>query len=156
MTTVVYQLFCLSKATKAYFGQKDYQQVCVIKKMVKDLSLDISIITMPISRDEDGLARSSRNQYLTPAQRELSLELPTTLKRIESILHEHSWINSVTHINTVLENTLKNNKWDYLEILDATNLEEVTFNTKQVVLVGAFKIENTRLIDNRLVDITYA
>ncbi|EQC47375.1 pantoate--beta-alanine ligase [Bacteriovorax sp. Seq25_V] len=156
VTTVVYQLFSLSKATNAYFGQKDYQQVKVIEKMTTDLHLPIKITMMPISRDQDGLARSSRNQYLSASDRETALLLPRTLVEIESILKEETWVNSMIKINEVLESRIADKNWDYLEILDASNLKPVNENTTEVVLVGAFRVGSTRLIDNRKVEIKYA
>jgi len=156
VTTVVYRLFSISKADKAYFGQKDYQQVKVIQRMVDDLSLNIKLEMIPISRDEDGLARSSRNQYLSTQQRQEGLTLPNTLILIENILAENSWLNSGVEINKILETALSDSRWQYIEILDAQTLEEVSDKTNEVVLAGAFKVGKTRLIDNRLVRINYA
>lgn len=156
VTTVVYRLFAVSKASKAYFGQKDYQQVCVIQRMVTDLSLPVELKIMPISRDQDGLARSSRNQYLSVSDREQGLTLPRTLELIEKKLVESSWLNSGVHINEILETTLSDKRWNYLEVLDSKTLEAVSEQTTEVVIAGAFKVGKTRLIDNRLVKISYA
>ncbi|OIQ19772.1 MAG: pantoate--beta-alanine ligase [Bacteriovorax sp. MedPE-SWde] len=156
VTTVVHRLFNISKASTAYFGQKDYQQVKVIQRMVLDMGLQIDIKTLPISRDEDGLARSSRNQYLTTEARQMALTLPKTLSQIEKLLTSDSWLNSGVEINKILETSLSDKRWNYLEIKDANNLNEVTPNTNKVVILGAFKVDKTRLIDNRLVKINYA
>ncbi len=156
VTTVVHRLFNISKASTAYFGQKDYQQVKVIQRMVLDLGLQIDLKTLPISRDEDGLARSSRNQYLTTEARQMALTLPKTLSQIEKLLTSDSWLNSGVEINKILETSLSDKRWNYLEIKDANNLNEVTPNTNKVVILGAFKVDKTRLIDNRLVKINYA
>lgn len=156
VTTVVYRLFVLSQAKRAYFGLKDFQQVKVIQKMINDLSLNIEMRTIPISRDEDGLAKSSRNQYLEESQRVEALHLPKTLVSLENILREQSWLKASLPINEILEKNLADERWDYLEILDADTLGEVNNNTKQVVLLGAYRVGKTRLIDNRMVDIVYA
>lgn len=159
VTTVVYQLFHLANAYHAYFGQKDFQQVKVIQKMIDDLSLNVKIFTMPISRDNDGLARSSRNQYLSTSDRTHALILPKTLIRIEDLLKKQSWLHSFIELNNIIEEnmTLKNTpiKWDYIEILDSKNLNEVTPSTTSVAILGALRINGTRLIDNRIVDIRY-
>jgi pantoate--beta-alanine ligase len=156
VTTVVQRLFAISKANRAYFGQKDYQQVRVIQRMVTDLGLNIELVVMPISRDADGLARSSRNQYLSTDERVVALTLPKTLILIEKLLTESSWVEAGVEVNKILETTLQDSRWNYLEILDASNLKEVNPQTSEVVIAGAFKVGMTRLIDNRLVKINYA
>ncbi|EQC52385.1 pantoate--beta-alanine ligase [Bacteriovorax sp. DB6_IX] len=156
VTTVVYRLFKISRANRAYFGQKDFQQVQVIRRMIKDLDLEIDLEMLPISRDNDGLARSSRNQYLSEDERAQALTLPRTLDLMTKILSENSWLNSGVELNKIIETTLVDSRWKYLEILDANLLEEVNENTSEVVIAGAFKVGKTRLIDNRLVKINYA
>ena len=156
VTTVVYQLFKISNAGHAYFGQKDYQQVKVIERMVTDLRLDIDLNMIPIARDKDGLALSSRNQYLDSEERKEALKLPNKLKRIDNFLKETTWMQAYHKINQELEETLADHRWDYLEILDADNLQEVNSETKKVAILAAYKSQNARLIDNRLVDIVYA
>ncbi|WP_127718065.1 pantoate--beta-alanine ligase [Halobacteriovorax sp. HLS] len=156
VTTVVYRLFALVKAQKAYFGQKDYQQVLIIKRMVEDLMLDVEIIMLPIHREANGLARSSRNQYLCEKDRENALILSKTIFSIQALLEEFTYNEAVIEINTILESTLKDSNWNYLEILDATNLDEVSITTTEVVIAGAYKLGTTRLIDNTLVKINYA
>lgn len=154
--TVVYKIFSLTKPTKAYFGQKDYQQVLVIKRMTENLDLPIEIITCDIARNEMGLALSSRNQYLNATEMIEALHLSQTLNSIKNEITKESWTNAYASLNLILENETKNNRWDYLEVLDADNLKEVRPETSRVVIAGAYKINNTRLIDNLLVDITYA
>ncbi len=156
VTTVVYQLFKISKANTAYFGQKDFQQVKVIERMVSDLGLNIKLSILPISRDADGLARSSRNQYLSAEQRLIALQLPQTLIEIETILRAQSWVNSVIKVNKILESYISNKDWDYLEILDAKTLKSVSQLTDEVVILGALRVGATRLIDNRKLEIRYA
>lgn len=156
VTTVVYQLFSIVKPHKAYFGQKDFQQYMIIKKMIEDLRLNIQIIPMPIKRDYDGLALSSRNQFLSPNEREIALTLPKVLNEIKSLVKNNNWENIHRQVLSSKEIVRKDSRWDYLEILDSKNLGTVTKNTRTLIIVGAFKVGETRLIDNKLVEINYA
>jgi pantoate--beta-alanine ligase len=149
VTTVVYQLFALTKPKTAFFGLKDYQQVMVIKKMVRDLMLPITIKAMPIVREESGLALSSRNQYLSTEGREKSLELSHTLQKLAGLI-------KVGQLNQALEMAKKTdseNHWDYLNILDGDKLLPVDEKTQTVLLAGAMYVDETRLIDNLTVEI---
>lgn len=145
VTTVVYRLFKIIGAKKAYFGQKDYQQCVVIKKMIDDLELDIKMSILPIVRTSEGLALSSRNQFLNAEERIEALHLPRTLKEIESL------IKNKMDYKTLIASELKNEKWDYLEVLDAANLEEITATSSNIVIIGAYRLRTTRLLDNILV-----
>jgi len=156
VTTVVYRLFAISRASNAYFGQKDYQQFLTIKKMVDDLSYPIRLNMVEIKREESGLALSSRNQYLSTEQKELALHLNKTLRRIEKELIVNTWIEACSEINKIQESIINDDSWEYLEILDANNLNNVDQSTSRVVLLGAYHLGSTRLIDNLLVDINYA
>ncbi len=156
VTTVVYRLFKISSPTIAYFGQKDFQQQLVIKKMTRDLGLTVQIKTMPIIREESGLAKSSRNQYLSNEEREQALELNTTLTKISDILTNQSYLDASISLNEVLENKIRDQRWEYLEILDSDNLQEITPTTDSAVILGALKIGETRLIDNQVIKIQYA
>jgi pantoate--beta-alanine ligase len=156
VTTVVYRLFAIAKAKNAYFGQKDYQQFLTIKKMVDDLSYPINLNMVEIARDESGLALSSRNQYLSIAQKEEALILNKTLSKIAKELTLSTWIAAVGEINKIQESTLFDQSWEYLEVLDANNLSPVELSTTQVIILGAYQLGTTRLIDNLIVDITYA
>jgi pantoate--beta-alanine ligase len=144
VTTVVYRLFVIAKASNAYFGQKDFQQCLVIKKMVKDLEIPIKIHVMPIIRNSEGLALSSRNQYLSESQRVEALILSKTLQHIEEMMKKNE------DPTVFIENAKKDKRWDYLEVLDATNLEAPKNNTNEFVIVGAFRLGETRLLDNIL------
>lgn len=146
VTTVVYRLFAITKAHKAYFGQKDVQQCLIIKKMVKDLEIKINIQIMPIVRNAEGLALSSRNQYLSESERQEALTLPQTLLKVEKL------IRSKQDYKSFVDEILKNDKrWDYLEVLNADNLEAPTPKTEELVIVAAFRLGSTRLLDNILV-----
>lgn len=149
VTTVVYQLFQLAQAQQAYFGQKDFQQFKVIEKMVKDLAIPISLHCCPIIRDQQGLALSSRNQYLTTEQKEVALILSRQLNLIAQALKEKKQTNLL--ITEMLEKSDPQLTWEYLEILDAENLEELNKSTEAAVVLGALKVGTTRLIDNLLV-----
>lgn len=159
VTTVVYRLFSLVRPQKAYFGQKDYQQYLVIKQMAEDLKLGIQLIPMPIIRDEDGLALSSRNQYLSTDERKTALLLPQTLDQLRKIIKEEMWEKAYLKVKTKIANILESNKtnincnWDYLEILDALKLTDPDDESHTVVIAGALTVGKTRLIDNRIVEI---
>ncbi len=145
VTTVVYRLFKLSRAHRAYFGQKDFQQCFIIKKMVKDLEIPITLHILPIIRDQKGLALSSRNQYLSKEQYEKALHLPKTLIKIEKAIGENQ------HFQSIIDEELLNKDWDYLQVLDSDTLEQPTQKTKELVVIGAYRLGSTRLLDNRLV-----
>jgi len=145
VTTVVYRLFKIVNPTNAYFGQKDFQQCVVIKKMVEDLSINIAIHILPIIRNSEGLALSSRNQYLSESEKSFALHLSKTLKQIEML------IKNKKDYRELIREELNNNKWDYLEVLDSKNLEIPQEQTKELVIIGAYKIGSTRLLDNILV-----
>jgi pantoate--beta-alanine ligase len=146
VTTVVYRLFAIIKAHNAYFGQKDFQQCVIIKKMINDLEIPITMHIMPIIRNSMGLALSSRNQYLTSTEIEAALHLPKTLKKIENLI-----LNKNDYLQYILEEIKNDSKWEYLEVLDASNLETATANTEMLVIVAVYKINQTRLLDNIMV-----
>ena len=145
VTTVVYRLFTIAKAHHAYFGQKDFQQCVIIKKMVHDLEIPITIHVMPIIRNAEGLALSSRNQYLSDSERQLALTLPRTLQEVEKL------IKNKEDTTAIVSETLKDSRWDYLEILNPLTLEKASAEDNEVVIVGAFRCGPTRLLDNILV-----
>lgn len=145
VTTVVYRLFKIINATNAYFGQKDFQQCVVIKKMILDLDLNINFHIMPIIRNSEGLALSSRNQYLSEIERGEALHLSKTLKQIEM------FIKNKKDYSSLIKAELTNNKWDYLEVLNANDLEKPNEDTHELVIIGVYKLGNTRLLDNILV-----
>lgn len=145
VTTVVYRLFKIVRPANAYFGQKDFQQCVVVKKMNEDLSMGINIHVMPIIRNSEGLALSSRNQYLNEQERSAALHLPRTLKNIEAL------IKTKQDYKNFVASELCNPEWDYLEILNADNLETPDELTRELVIIGVYKSGKTRLLDNILV-----
>jgi pantoate--beta-alanine ligase len=156
VATVVYCLFSIVKPNKAYFGQKDFQQYLIIKKMIEDMRLDVQIVPMPIKREGDGLAFSSRNQYLSKDERENALILTRTLGEIKNIVKNTPWNEAKIKIDQIINNAMKDKRWDYLTYLDSKNLENPVENTHMLGIFGAFKLGDTRLIDNKLVEIKYA
>lgn len=144
VTTVVYVLFSLVMPDHCYMGEKDFQQVTLIKKMVEDLRLPIKIVAMPIIRSPEGLALSSRNGYLNQEQIKAALVLPKTLNEVAQLVRERS---SQDQINHKIKSTLSNPDWDYLEICDQTTLQPSS-GYKNSVILGAMKAGPTRLIDN--------
>ncbi len=157
VTTVVYKLFATTKPTRAYFGQKDYQQSLIIQKMVLDLEIPVDIILMPISREEDGLARSSRNQYLGPKERTTALKLSYAIKDLEKKVKKAKKDDIFHAVPAWIQEIKKNDShFEYLEILDAEDLEAIRPQTKTVLIAGAYQLGATRLIDNILVPLNYA
>jgi pantoate--beta-alanine ligase len=150
VATVVYVLFALSRPQTAYFGLKDYQQVQVIQKMTTDLMLGIKIIPCPIVRASDGLALSSRNQYLSPEGRKKSLILPQTLQEAARIA-AHSGFEE---LKKFLQKSLSasENNWEYLAYCDPETLEPLLQIKSKGILLGVLTIEGTRLLDNLLIE----
>ncbi len=149
VTTVVYQLFVLTKAHRAYFGQKDYQQLQVIKRMTKDLRLGVEIIAMPIARTPEGLALSSRNQYLSELEKVQALELSRDLRALQSAWLEHGAEAAMNLREEILKSQ---NSWDYLEILDGEDLTPVKKSSKIILFAGARFFGRARLIDNLILE----
>ncbi|KAA5806281.1 pantoate--beta-alanine ligase [Thermoanaerobacterium thermosaccharolyticum] len=149
--TVVTKLFNIFTPDIAVFGQKDAQQVAVIKKMVEDLNIPVKIIASPIVRDKDGLALSSRNVYLSDDERHAALILYKSLKEAEKIL-ESGERNAEKVINTV-RNILESEplcKIQYISCVHPDTLEDLTaINDKALIAIACY-IGNTRLIDNLL------
>lgn len=147
--TVVSKLFHIVMPDRAYFGQKDAQQLAVIRRMVRDLNFDITIVGCPIVREADGLAMSSRNTYLSPEERKAALILHRSLQLGEEMMKagERDALKIRTAIQANMETeTLA--RVDYVEIVDADSLEQVTLIEKPVLVATAVYIGNTRLIDN--------
>lgn len=151
--SVVTKLFNIIGPDKAYFGRKDYQQVAVIKKMVRDLNIPVEIIDCPIVRESDGLAMSSRNTYLTPKERKDALVLNRSLKEAKERILKGEKNKDVIR-EEILDkiNEIPYSEIDYVEILDATTLENIETIDRDVVIALAVKIGKPRLIDNIVVE----
>ncbi len=149
VTTVVGKLFNLVQPDRAYFGQKDAQQVAVIKRMVKDLNFDVTIVPCPIVREEDGLAMSSRNKYLRGDAREQALILKAALDRAVELIGKGE--RSAEHLEKMMLTTiLKANKAriDYIEIVNFDTFEALKEVSGPTLIALAVFIDDTRLIDN--------
>lgn len=149
VTTIVSKLFNIIPADRAYFGQKDAQQVAIIERMVRDLSFDIEIIPCPIIREEDGLAMSSRNNYLSEEERIDALILSQSLFEVEKIINKGEK-NSEIVKNIIIDNikSKPSARIDYVEIVDAKTLEAVSEIRGEILIALAVKIGKARLIDN--------
>ena len=146
--SVVAKLFNLSKATRAYFGQKDYQQLFIIQKMVKDLNFDIEIVPCQIVRESDNLALSSRNRYLKDSERKIALNISKSLFEAKKLFE-----SGTATKRAIIDNSLKLMEEldvEYIEFVDVNTFEfqdEIDENT--LMLIAARTPEtNTRLIDN--------
>lgn len=147
--TVVSKLFHIVMPDRAYFGQKDAQQLAVIRRMVRDLNFDITIVGCPIVREADGLAMSSRNTYLSVEERKAALILHKSLQIGEEMMKTGE--RDAFKIKTAIEENMGTEalaRVDYVEIVDADSLEQVTVIEKPVLTATAVYIGNTRLIDN--------
>ena len=150
VAVVVTKLFNIVQPNFAFFGQKDYQQLAVIRQLVQDLNMPLEVIGVPIVRAEDGLALSSRNGYLSEQQRAIAPKIYQLLKQAEQQLHEgqalaqvlESISNQLTQAGFVV---------DYVEARQ-TNLQPIAQFDRNVVLFVAAKLGTTRLIDNLQVD----
>ena len=147
--TVVAKLFNIVAPDKAYFGQKDAQQLAVIRHMVSDLNFDIEIVGCPIIREEDGLAKSSRNTYLNPEERKAALVLSRSLELGKQMI-EAGEKDARKIISTICAEIEKEPlaKIDYVEIVDWNTLDSVTTIGGPVLTAMAVYIGKTRLIDN--------
>jgi len=146
VTTVVCRLFGVSRCHHAAFGEKDYQQLAVIRRMVRDLALPVQIHGVPISRDEDGLARSSRNAYLSEASRERALSLSKALTAMVNARAQGQLdVGSLKRLGMSL---LSVDQLDYLEVVDAQSLQPLATAHRPARVLIAAKIGGTRLIDN--------
>jgi len=146
---VVSKLFNIVTPDKAYFGQKDAQQVAVLKRMVRDLNIDVEIVPCPIIREEDGLAKSSRNTYLSETERTAALVLSKSLNMAKELL-ENGERNADKIKEIMKEEIIKEPlaKIDYVEIVDSDSLENVENIEKSILVPIAVYIGKTRLIDN--------
>jgi pantoate--beta-alanine ligase len=151
VATVVLKLFLAAGADAAFFGQKDYQQVCVIKKMVGDLNVPVEIVMCPIIREEDGLAMSSRNRYLSGEERRKAVVLSQCLADAE-LMVAHYHVRSSSVICQMIQDKLQTAglSADYVSIADPATLQEIEEIDTAAVLLLAARIGTTRLIDNTL------
>lgn len=152
--TVVLKLFNIIQPNLAFFGQKDAQQAAILKKMVDDLDLDVELEILPIVREKDGLALSSRNLYLNPEERRaarvLSAGLEEARKRIAAGERETEFI--IDKIRQIIQSE-ELAKIDYVEIVDSTSLGPLKRIKGQTLIALAVYIGKTRLIDNLIIQV---
>ncbi|MGN1112650.1 MAG: pantoate--beta-alanine ligase [Acutalibacteraceae bacterium] len=151
--TVVLKLFNIVKPDRAYFGQKDAQQLAVIKRMVTDLNVDIEIIGCPIIREADGLAKSSRNTYLNPEERKAALILSKSLKLGYELI-KNGETDSKAVIKAISDSisTEPLAKIDYVDVVDFGTITPIDKIGKSVLVAIAVYIGKTRLIDNFIIE----
>jgi pantoate--beta-alanine ligase len=149
VTTVVCKLFEIVLPDRAFFGQKDAAQVAVLRKMVRDLDMDVEIVVCPIVRESDGLAMSSRNAYLNPGQRQQALVLSRSLQQVKAAFgageRDAAKLADVGMHEVAIETGAK---LDYFAIVDPDTLEPVAQATRGTLVAVAAWVGTTRLIDN--------
>lgn len=151
--TVVSKLFLIASPDRAYFGQKDAQQLAVIKRMVRDLNFDIEIVGCPIIREADGLAKSSRNTYLSPEERKAAVILHKALEKgKELVLNGEKSAKAVIDTVTQIINSEPLAKIDYVQVVDFPNITVVEDINGDILTAVAVYIGKTRLIDNFIIE----
>ena len=155
VATVVLKLFNIVKPDYAVFGIKDAQQVRVIEKMVEDLNVDIKIIRCEIKREDNGLAMSSRNKYLSVEGKEKALVLSKSLNYAQELIKKGE--RSSAKLKEEMENFIKSNadnvKIDYIEIVNYENMKNTEELNEEILIAEAVYIDNVRLIDNCILKI---
>ncbi|MBS3756297.1 MAG: pantoate--beta-alanine ligase [Desulfobacterales bacterium] len=151
VTTIVAKLFNIVKPHYAVFGEKDYQQLAIVRKMTADLNFDTRIVGAPIVRESDGLALSSRNKYLTPQQRQSALSLNRALAEAQRMVAEGE-----TRAETIIEKAVQiitaqpETEIDYVRICDPETLEDAAVIDHPVLMALAVHVGQTRLLDNTM------
>ena len=147
--TVVSKLMNISQADRAYFGQKDAQQLAVVRRMVCDLNMNVEVVGCPIVREEDGLAKSSRNTYLSPAEREAALVLSRAVREGQRLMEEGE--RDAKTILSAMRATIEAEplaRIDYVEMVSWDGIKPVDVADSSVLVAMAVYIGKTRLIDN--------
>jgi pantoate--beta-alanine ligase len=155
VATVVLKLFLASQVDVAFFGQKDYQQLCVIKKMVADLNVPMEIVMGQTIREPDGLAMSSRNRYLSEAQRSKAVVLSQSLFAAEKMIVTENIRSAEIIRQMIREKILSAGDMtiDYIAVADPITFQELTVIETDAVILLAARLGTTRLIDNVLVKV---
>ena len=152
VATVVAKLFNIVKPHKAFFGQKDYQQCAVIKRMVKGLDMDVDIAVLPTVREPDGLAMSSRNSYLSADERRKAAVIHRALSAAEHLAK--AGVKEPEKLKNKMLAVLREEKGieiDYVEVADPENLMPLASAKDSMALLVAIRIGSTRLIDNLVI-----
>ncbi|MDB5083364.1 MAG: pantoate--beta-alanine ligase [Bacilli bacterium] len=153
VATVVLKLLNIVLPDRVYFGLKDYQQVRVISRMVSDLNVPVQIVPCPTIREPDGLAKSSRNVYLTAQDRQAALVLSNSLRELQKLVSAGE--RNAALLQSRLTEWISSEplaRIDYVEILDSEKLEPVSCETAEIVAAVAVYFGQTRLIDNAVID----
>ena len=146
---VVSKLMNISQADRAYFGQKDAQQLAVVRRMVRDLNMNVEVVGCPIVREEDGLTKSSRNTYLSPAEREAALVLSRAVREGQRLMEEGE--RDAKTILSAMRAIIEAEplaRIDYVEMVSWDGIKPVDVATSSVLVAMAVYIGKTRLIDN--------
>ena len=147
--TVVSKLMNISQADRAYFGQKDAQQLAVVRRMVRDLNMNVEVIGCPIVREEDGLAKSSRNTYLSPAERETALVLSRAVREGQRLMEEGERdAKTILGAMRAIIEAEPLARIDYVEMVSWDGIKPVDVADSSVLVAMAVYIGKTRLIDN--------
>ena len=148
VTTVVSKLFNIVQPDVSVFGEKDFQQLSIVRKMVVDLCMPVEIVGVATTRDEDGLAKSSRNGYLSEAERDIAPLLHQTLSSCREAIAcgFDNFLQLESHARMKLLQA--GFEPDYFAVRDATTLRAVTEDTEEIAILAAARLGNTRLIDN--------
>ncbi len=153
--TVVNKLFNIVTPDRAYFGQKDAQQLSVIRRMVKDLNIPVEIVACPIVREADGLAKSSRNTYLNAEERQAALVLSCAVKMGQDLVEKGERdARKVVEAMKACINAEPLAKIDYVEAVDFQSIQKVDAVENEVLFAMAVYIGKTRLIDNFIINIS--
>lgn len=155
VATVVAKLFHIIGPDKAFFGQKDAAQVAVLRKMVRDLNFPLELVVCPIVREPDGLAMSSRNRYLSPAERKQALVLSRALHEVKRL--SGSGVKRANQLIAAAQSVLASEpgvRVDYCKIVDPDTLEDLTETHRGALVAVAAFVGTTRLIDNTLLPAT--
>lgn len=154
VATVVAKLMNIVNPTRAYFGRKDFQQCLVVKRLVADLNMGIEVVTIPTIREHDGLAMSSRNLRLNPAERLAAVVLFRALEQGEKLIKSGG--SDIASVNALMLGIIKSEPLvkaiDYIGAYDPATLEDLSEAKREVLLAGAVRIGDIRLIDNMLAE----
>jgi len=153
VATVVAKLLNIVEADRAYFGQKDYQQLCVLKLMARDLNMRTKVFMCPIVREKDGLAMSSRNVYLSERERMRALNIHVALKHARTMIQdgERRPREIIAEMKEIIKTSV--DKIDYIALLSADTLESVTKLHGKIFIGVAAYMGGTRLIDNTIITV---
>ena len=154
VATVVAKLFNIVEPARAYFGQKDAQQVVVIQKMVADLNMNLEVVVVPTVREPDGLAMSSRNVYLSPQERKAATVIYKSLSLAQKLWGKGERNADVIRkkMTALIQSEPRASRIDYVSIADAETLEELDSIERKAVVSLAVKIGKPRLIDNIILE----